>query len=111
MSGTGTSAAVHVGVDVSKERLDVGLWPLGETTQEPNDRQGIERLAGRLAELRPRLVVLESTGGLEVPLALELGERQVPYRIVNPRQVRDFARAFRVSWLGWDRLWGRLGGE
>jgi len=93
MSGTGTSAAVHVGVDVSKERLDVGLWPLGETTQEPNDRQGIERLAGRLAELRPRLVVLESTGGLEVPLALELGERQVPYRIVNPRQVRDFARA------------------
>lgn len=93
MTGTGTSAEVYVGIDVSSERLDVGLWPSGETFQETNDREGIERLAKRLAEVHPRLVVLESTGRLEVPLALELGEQAVPYRIVNPRQVREFARA------------------
>ena len=93
MTSTGTSAQVYVGIDVSSERLDVGWWPLGETCQETNDREGIERLAKRLAEVHPRLVVLESTGRLEVPLALELGEQAVPYRIVNPRQVREFARA------------------
>jgi transposase len=93
MSGTGTSAVVHVGVDVSKERLDVGLWPSGETFSEGNDGQGRQRLARRLAEANPKLVVLESTGRLEVPLALALDEQAVPYRIVNPRQVREFARA------------------
>ena len=93
MSGTGMSAGTFAGIDVSKERLDVGLWPSGETFHESNDLAGRERLARRLAELKPVLVVLESTGRLEVPIALELGERGVPYRIVNPRQVREFARA------------------
>jgi len=86
-------AAVFVGVDVSMERLDVGLWPSGETFSDSNDPEGIARLGERMAELKPRLVVLESTGRLEVPMALELQERGIPYRIVNPRQVRDFARA------------------
>jgi transposase len=81
------------GIDVSKERLDVGLWPSGETFSDSNDAGGRNRLAKRLAEVNPRLVVLESTGGMEVPMALELGEHGVPYRIVNPRQVRDFARS------------------
>jgi transposase len=90
--GTGTSA-VCVGIDVSKERLDVGIWPSRETFAESNDVGGHKRLAQRLTGLKPRLVVLESTGRLEVPMALELDEQKVPYRIVNPRQVRDFARA------------------
>jgi len=93
MSETGSVEAMFVGIDVSQERLDVGQWPSGETSQETNDRQGIERLAKRLAALRPRLVVLESTGRLEVPMALELGEQGVPYAVVNPRQVREFARS------------------
>ena len=93
MSETGRVETMFVGIDVSQERLDVGLWPAGETFQETNDRQGIARLAERLAELHPRVVVLESTGRLEVPMALELGEQGVPYAIVNPRQVRDFARS------------------
>jgi transposase len=92
MSGTGTST-VHAGIDVSKERLDAEIWPSRERSTESNDVEGRKRLAQRLAELKPRLVVLESTGRLEVPMALELDELQVPYRIVNPRQVRDFARA------------------
>jgi len=78
-------AAVFVGVDVSMERLDVGLWPSGETFSDSNDPEGIARLGERMAELKPRLVVLESTGRLEVPMALELQERGIPYRIVNPR--------------------------
>jgi len=93
MESTGTSLPVYVGVDVSLERLDVGLWPSGEVFRETNDTRGIRRLAKRIAKISPRLVVLESTGKLEAALALELHERELPYRIVNPRQVRDFARA------------------
>ena len=91
MSGTGM--AEIVGIDVSQERLDVGLKLSRETSSESNDKEGRRKLALRLAELEPRLVVLESTGRLEVAMALELDELNVPYRIVNPRQVRDFARA------------------
>ena len=86
-------AGNFVGVDVSSERLDVGLWPSEETFEASNDPEGIARLGERLVKLKPRIVVLESTGRLEVPLALELQWRGVPYRIVNPRQVREFARA------------------
>lgn len=93
MGQTQGTDAIYVGIDVSKERLDVGLWPSSETFSAPNDRPGIEQLARRLSELAPKIVVMESTGRLEVPCALELGEREVPYRIVNPRQVREFARA------------------
>jgi transposase len=93
MSETTQGAGVFVGIDVSKEQLDVGLWPSGEKFSDSNDAEGRRRLAQRIAERKPRLVVLESTGGMEVPMALELGEHGVPYRIVNPRQVRDFARA------------------
>ena len=89
MSGTGTFA----GIDVSKDRLDIGLWPSSETFAEGNQAQGRQHVARRLAELKPELVVLESTGRLEVPMALALDEQGVPYRIVNPRQVREFARA------------------
>jgi transposase len=92
MSGTGMSAEIG-GIDVSQERLDVGLWPSRQTFSDSNDGPGRKRLAERLAELKVRLVVMESTGRMEVPMALELDEHKVPYRIVNPRQVRDFARA------------------
>ena len=93
MSGTRMSQDVFVGIDVCKDRLDVGLWPTEETYSESNDPKGVARLAKRLARTKPCLVVLESTGRLGLPIALKLGELDVPYRIVNPRQVRDFARA------------------
>ncbi len=93
MESTGTSVVWFAGCDVSKERLDIGLWPTGEVFSDSNDAEGRMRLAKRLAELKPKLVVLESTGRLEVAFALALGEQGVPYRIVNPRQVREFARA------------------
>lgn len=93
MKRTRMSIEAYVGIDVCKDRLDVGLWPSEETCSESNDAKGIVRLAKRLAKAKPRIVVLESTGRLEIPIALELGERGVPYRIVNPRQVREFARS------------------
>jgi transposase len=93
MSEIAQGALMFGGIDVSKDRLDVGLWPSGEAFSDSNDAAGRSRLAIRIAERKPRLVVLESTGGMEVPMALELGEHEVPYRIVNPRQVRDFARS------------------
>jgi len=82
-----------VGIDVSLGRLDVGIRTAGHSFAVKNDAQGRAELARRLADLQPRLVVLESTGKLELPLALELQEHGVPLRIVNPRQVRDFAKA------------------
>jgi transposase len=87
------TGAVYVGVDVSKDRLDVAVWPSQQVFSDTNDAEGIARLAERIAVLNPKIVVLESTGRLEVPAALEFGERGIAYRIVNPRQIREFARA------------------
>lgn len=87
------SGAVYVGVNVSKERLDVALWPSEKVFSEAHDGEAIKGLAGRIAGLNPVIVVLASTGRLEIPLALQLGARGVPYRIVNPRQIREFARS------------------
>ena len=61
MSGTRMSQDVFVGIDVCKDRLDVGLWPTEETYSESNDPKGVARLAKRLARAKPRLVVLERT--------------------------------------------------
>lgn len=82
-----------VGIDVSLDRLDVGIRTTRESFNVRNDSEGRALLAQRLAELKPRIVVMESTGGMELPMALELQEHDVPFRIVNPRQVRDFAKA------------------
>ena len=86
-------ADVYVGVDVSKARLDVAVWPSQQVFSDTNDAEGIGRLATRISGLNPKIVVLESTGRLEVAMALELGEHGAAYRIVNPRQIRDFARS------------------
>jgi transposase len=84
---------VFVGVDISKERLDVHVRPLGESVSFAYDDQGLGALAADLARWGPALVVLEATGGLEARIAAFLGGRGLPVVIINPRQVRDFARA------------------
>lgn len=83
----------HAGVDISKARLDVALWPGGEEWQAPYDQHGIDGLVERLRSQRVALVVVEATGGLEAALLAALGAAGVPVVRVNPRQVRDFARA------------------
>lgn len=84
---------VFIGIDVSKARLDVAMRPSAEKLSAINDEAGIRALVKRLSELKPALIVLEATGGLERSVAGALGSVQLPVVIVNPRQVRDFARA------------------
>ena len=84
---------MFVGVDVSKEGLDVAVRPTGEQRQERNDTAGIQRLVEWLVTLTPTLVVVEATGGLQSPLVAAMAIAQVPIVVVNAKQVRDFARA------------------
>jgi transposase len=84
---------VFVGIDVSKSSLDIGVLPSGESWQEANDQKAVTRLTQRLLEFAPKLIVIEATGGLEIPLAAALAGAGLPVVIVNPRQVREFARA------------------
>jgi transposase len=82
-----------VGIDVAQARLDIAVRPSSDQWTESNDPAGIARLVVRLAELAPRGVVLEATGGLEKPLANALAAAGIAATIANPRQVRDFAKA------------------
>ncbi len=86
-------SAVFVGIDVSKDRLDVHLRPTGETFCVPRDAKGLDGLTGRLSGLPVALVVLEATGGFEATVAAALAGVGLPLCVVNPRQIRDFARA------------------
>ena len=88
-----SDSPVHVGIDVSKSRLDVFVSPTGDRLSTGNDAAGIRSLLGRLGKLPCQLVVLEATGGFELAAAVALQEVGLPLALVNPRQVRDFARA------------------
>lgn len=83
---------VFVGIDVSKAQLDVAVRPEGRFAA-PNDEAGVAQVLDRLRAGPPTLVVLEATGGLEIPLVGALAAAGVPVVVVNPRQVRDFAKA------------------
>ena len=87
------SEGPYVGIDVSKDQLDVAMRPSGDSWSMANDASGITEVVQRLAQLHPKLVVLEATGGLQMPLAAALATAGLPLSMVNPRQVRDFARA------------------
>lgn len=82
-----------VGIDVSKAELEVGLVPEDKTWKTPHDHGGIGVLVERLIAMSPELVILEATGGLEVALAAAIGAAGLPVVVINPRQVRDFAKA------------------
>jgi transposase len=85
--------AVFVGIDVSQDFLDVGVRPSGERFRVPYDGDGMEALVGRVQPLRPTRIVLEATGKLEAPLVARLQMARLTPVVVNPRQVRDFAKA------------------
>jgi transposase len=84
---------IYVGIDVAKDRLDVHVRPSGEAFMVARDNEGLSLLAKRLRMLSPALVVLEATGGFEVTVAAALSAAGLPLAVVNPRQIRDFARA------------------
>ena len=82
-----------VGIDVSKDRLDVHLRPSGEAFAVARDGKGLEILVERLAALDVSLIVLEATGGFETTVAAALAAAGLPLAVVNPRQIRNFAKA------------------
>lgn len=82
-----------IGIDVSKARLDVCALPEGKVWTVPNTPAGHAALVTRLAEWSPSLITLEASGGLERPLAHALHAAGLPVAVLNPRQVREFARA------------------
>jgi transposase len=86
-------SGLYVGIDVSKARLDVAFGKGGAVAEFANSEEGIGQLAARLAESPAELVVLEATGGYEGLVAGVLAGHGVPVAVVNPRQVRDFAKA------------------
>ncbi len=85
--------AIYVGVDVAKARLDVALRPTDDRWEIFHDQKGVAKLVSQLEALDPAMVLLEATGGLELSLVAALAAAALPVVVVNPRQVRDFARA------------------
>ena len=82
-----------IGIDVAKAQLDIAVRPSGERWTVPNDPSGVTTLVDRLQVLQPTLIVLEATGGLERVVTSALVTAGLPVVVVNPRQVRDLARA------------------
>ena len=83
----------YVGIDVAKAQLDVAIRPTSQQWQVPYTQKGAEGLITQLADIQPTLVVLEASGGLEMALVGALAAALLPVVVINPRQVRDFARA------------------
>jgi transposase len=84
---------VFIGVDVCKPRLDVTILPTGEILEFENTLKGIKQFVKYTKKLKPILITCEYTGGLEQPLLIACAEAGLPIAVVNPKQVRDFARA------------------
>ena len=88
-----TEEAVYIGVDIAKRTLDVAVSDSSEVQQFSNDDEGIRMAVRHIAAFKPAGIILEATGRMEMPLAAALQVERLPVVIVNPRQVRDFARA------------------
>ena len=85
--------ATYVGIDVAKAQVDVAVRPTDDRWEVSHDEAGVRQLVSQLKTLEPVMVLLEASGGLELPLVAALATEELPVVVVNPRQVRDFARA------------------
>ncbi len=84
---------IYVGIDVSKDRIDVAVRPAGRTWSVSYGEAEVDDLVAELNRLCPETVIVESTGGLELPLVAVLAASALPVAVINPRQARDFARS------------------
>jgi transposase len=82
-----------VGIDVSKAHLDIHVRPSGDSFRVDHDDAGFARLIARVRPFIPTVAVLEATGGYEVTVGAALAGAGLPVAVINPRQIRDFARA------------------
>jgi len=85
--------AIIAGIDVSKDHLDVALRPSGEVLRVARAAAGLEALVARLQKAAPQIVALEATGGFETVVTAALAAARLPVVVVNPAQVRAFAKA------------------
>jgi len=85
--------AIYVGIDVSKDRLDVHVRPSREAFAVVRDGKGLDELIERLRTLSPQLIAIEATGGFETIAAAAIASATLPLAVVNPAQVRHFAQA------------------
>ena len=88
-----TVPGLYVGIDVSKSTLDLECYPQSNPAQFSNDEEGHQRLVKALLELQPARIVVEATGGMEMPAVIAMAAAQLPIVVINPRQARDFAKA------------------
>ncbi len=84
---------IYVGIDVSKDRLDVHVLPSGQAFAVARDGKGLSELVERLVAMRPQLIAVEATGGFETIVAAAIAGAPLPLAVVNPAQVRHFAQA------------------
>jgi transposase len=85
--------SIYVGIDVSKDRLDVHVLPSGQAFAVARDGKGLNELVEQLSSVRPRLIAVEATGGFETIVAAAIAGAHLPLAVVNPAQVRHFAQA------------------
>lgn len=91
------NSQVYVGIDVSKDKLDVAIWGEKNCLEAANSKRGIAKLVKHMLVLEPKLMVVEATGGYEEALVLALFEAGLPVALVSPQRVRQYARA--KGWL------------
>lgn len=84
---------INVGIDVSKEQLEVAVRPSGERFRVENNEDGCTQLRKRLAKLKPERIVLEPTGGFETRVVQALVTAKLPVVVINARQIRQYAQA------------------
>jgi transposase len=93
MQGREQKMENYVGIDISKRYFDLHILPKDKQYHFENNQKGIRQCLKLLADIKPKLVVMESTGGYEIALACELQVAGLAVAVVNPRRIRDFARA------------------
>jgi len=86
----------YVGVDVSKETLDMVVYTTGEMRSFTNDEVGIATAVAWLVKVKTVIIAMEATGGLEIPLCVALQAAKQPVAVINPRQIRDFAKSMGI---------------
>jgi transposase len=83
----------YIGIDIAKRTFDLNCLPQQKIQQFENNKKGIRKAVKMITKLRPKLIVMEATGGYEALIAAELHAAKLPVAVVNPRRIRDFARA------------------
>lgn len=94
--GSINMSELFIGIDVSKDWLDIAATPLELSLRVSNDPAGLVQLMATLGPLAPTLVVLEASGGYETTVAMRLAAGALPVVVVNAKQVRNFAKAMGV---------------